>query len=265
MRAALLVAALALAPLAGCFSAPTPACAFRCGPGDACPSGYACAADGWCKRDDVDPGYVCEVTPDAAVMIDASTADAGPDAATDGGDPDALVCPAPLDPTDDGGGAARQALVLSEVNPGDYVEVYNDTASAMDLDDEAYRLVSGLEVVAIDSAGVGAGITIGAGGYAVLDWPAAFADAVDGGGEVMLYLDATVSDDDKIMDFVCWGTAQADSRKADAEAGGKWTAAAACADALADGAIHREIGTTGLSADDYDVDDAPSPVTCDQP
>lgn len=81
----------------GCFDPPKPACAFLCGTDSSCPSGYTCAGDGWCKRDDVAPSFVCEPgTVDAAVadapatdaaevdaaevdaaMVDAGTTDAG--------------------------------------------------------------------------------------------------------------------------------------------------------------------------------------------
>ena len=70
----------------GCFDAPKPACAFLCGDDNACPDGYACAGDGWCKRDGVDPSFMCDdvvlppidadTTPDAIAVADASVVDA---------------------------------------------------------------------------------------------------------------------------------------------------------------------------------------------
>jgi len=80
----LLVALLALAG-GGCFDKPKPACAFLCGTDNACPAGYSCATDGWCKRDDM-PNATCDELPadasvaDAAAEADATPADGGPDA-----------------------------------------------------------------------------------------------------------------------------------------------------------------------------------------
>jgi hypothetical protein len=89
----LLRAALIAALLASCYDTPRPECAFLCGEGSACPDGYECASDGWCKRSDVDPSFVCEVDDgdDDAAVNDAATGD-GPtgDAPTgDGGATDA--------------------------------------------------------------------------------------------------------------------------------------------------------------------------------
>ncbi|WP_428268073.1 hypothetical protein [Haliangium sp.] len=75
-----LAMAAALCLLAGgCFDAPTPACNFLCGADQACPDGYRCATDGWCKRTDIADDYVCDdtVTPDAAPP-DAAPPDAAP-------------------------------------------------------------------------------------------------------------------------------------------------------------------------------------------
>jgi hypothetical protein len=78
----------------GCFDRPKPECAFLCGADNACPDGYSCAADNWCKRTDVSPTFDCTggvvdanttdapPTPDAPITPDAAPADAatGPDA-----------------------------------------------------------------------------------------------------------------------------------------------------------------------------------------
>ena len=52
-RTSLLLATLSLAAVAltsGCYDTPKPTCAFLCGDDGACPDGYSCAGDGWCKR-----------------------------------------------------------------------------------------------------------------------------------------------------------------------------------------------------------------------
>jgi hypothetical protein len=92
-------------------------------------------------------------------------------------------------------------------------------------------------------------------------WPAAFTDAADAGGEVVLYLDATPAPAD-MMSFVCWGTPTNAQLKTDAEGNGKWTAAGLCPLALVLGAIHRLPTTDGLDAADFDIATAPSPETC---
>ena len=50
LRLALLLAACA--GTTGCFSPRQPGCAFSCVDDVVCPSGYSCAADGLCHRDD---------------------------------------------------------------------------------------------------------------------------------------------------------------------------------------------------------------------
>lgn len=73
--------------VAGCYETPQPVCAFLCGTGDACPDGYDCAPDGFCKRNDVDPNMQC---PGVDIAIDASDVDApAADADTTDADPGA--------------------------------------------------------------------------------------------------------------------------------------------------------------------------------
>jgi hypothetical protein len=76
-RAILLTVGL-VALAGGCFEAPQPPCAFLCGEGNVCPDGYACAPDGWCKRDDVAPNFSCGAAPSDAAVIDAVSIDATP-------------------------------------------------------------------------------------------------------------------------------------------------------------------------------------------
>jgi hypothetical protein len=201
--------------------------------------------------------------PDAIVVADASPppdADLTPDASP----PDAFVCSADLAPADDGSGAARQALMMSELNPGDYIEFYNNTAAPMDLDSSPYWLCSPFNYCAVSS--LGAGVTVPAGGYATVPWPTGgspcFSTFLDGnaGGEVLLYLNSTFSIDANIMDFVCWGVNPHGSRKTQAEATGKWVGA--CAGVLTNGSIHRNIGTDGINAADYSTTAPPSPMNC---
>jgi len=66
------------AAIAACYEVPRPDCGFVCGPGGACPDGYACASDHTCHRNGTPDSLVCG-HPDAAVP-DAPT-DTAPDMA----------------------------------------------------------------------------------------------------------------------------------------------------------------------------------------
>jgi len=268
-----LVGVLAAVLLAACYETPKPPCMFLCGTDGACPSGYVCVAeDNRCHRDDEGGPAVCPddlpQEDDASVLdgpvIDASLIDAMIDAEPidamliDAEPIDALVCPPDLNPAADGSTGAPQTMVISEINPGQYIELYNNTGAAIDLDNVAFQFCSPFDYAAV--ATVGAGITVPAGSYAVLPWPTGFTD-VDAGGEVILYADSQFSVDASIMDFVCWGTNPHSSRKTQAEAVGKWTGACV-AGSLTMGALHRIVGTDGVDAADYSAVLPPSPVTC---
>ena len=270
-----LVGVLAVMLLAACYETPKPPCMFLCGEGGACPSGYVCdTTDNRCHRDDEggpaacpddlpqdDDAAVSDGAPIDGAPIDAMLLDAEPiDAMLLDAEPiDALVCPPALNPASDGGAAALQNVVMSEINPGQYIELYNNTASDIDLDNVAFWLCSRPDYAAL--ATVGAGVTVPAGGYATVPWPTGFTD-VDTGGEVMLYADSDFDNNASIMDFVCWGTNPHLSRKGQAEMAGKWAASGACAGALTMGAIHQLPGTDGVDAADYSTALPPSPVTC---
>jgi hypothetical protein len=256
--------------LAACYETPKPPCMFLCGTGGACPDGYVCVdEDNRCHRDD--PGGPAACTDDLPVdedastidgaLIDSSPIDAEPiDAMLIDAEPvDAFVCPPDLAPAADGSTGAPQTLVISEINPGDYIELYNNTGSPVDLDNVAFQLCSPFQYSAL--ATVGAGVTVPAGGYATVTWPSNFVDT-DTDGEVILYADSQFAVDASIMDFVCWGANPRGSRKSQAEAVGKWTTAGACAGALTMGALHRLAATDGIDAADYSTSAAPSPANC---
>ena len=99
MPIALLVA-LTGAIVEACYEVPTPSCGFLCGPNDACPDSYTCAADHYCHRVGAPATLVCG-TPDAG-MVDAipdAPVDAIPDAPLDAM-PDAPVDAVPDAPVD---------------------------------------------------------------------------------------------------------------------------------------------------------------------
>ncbi len=57
----------------GCFSEPTPNCAFTCIATSECPGGYFCASDNFCKRDGVDDAFSCGVSSADAASDDTPT------------------------------------------------------------------------------------------------------------------------------------------------------------------------------------------------
>lgn len=175
---------------------------------------------------------------------------------------DVCGCPPPLAVLDDPG-ATAQTLVLSEIDPGPggYVELYNNSASPIALGSSPASLCSPFRYASI--ASLGAGITIPAFGYALIPWPADFADT-DAGGELQIYATGAFGVPEDVVDFVCWGTNPHGSRIAEAFTAGKWSAssAASCAPALTGGAIHRRIATDGVDAADYDTVTRRTPAAC---
>jgi hypothetical protein len=164
-------------------------------------------------------------------------------------------CDPDLDPIDDGSGAfgavGLPSVVISEINPGNYIELFNTTAAPFNT--TGYWFCSPFNYVQVGA------VVIPAGGYATFTWPVIFNDS-DAGGEIQLYKSSLFATSTEILDFVCWGVNPHPSRQAQAVAVGKWTGG--CAPALVDGAIHRSVGTAGKSAADYDVTAAPSPSNC---
>ncbi|HTM22231.1 MAG TPA: hypothetical protein VL172_17045 [Kofleriaceae bacterium] len=193
---------------------------------------------------------------DAGVDADPNQADASP--------PDAFVCSDDLAPASDGSTAALRALVISEVNPGDYIELYNNTASAIALGSNNYQFCNPFNYC--DLSSLAAGVTVPAHGYATVPWPSAgsgcfanFSGVTDAGGEFILYVTGATHSATDIMDYVCWGT-NSSFRKSQAEGVGKWSGA--CAGAITGGSLHRIIGSTGVTAASYNLSDPPTPMNC---
>lgn len=164
-------------------------------------------------------------------------------------------CP-DLAPLDDGSGAfgavGLPPLVISEVNPGDYVELFNTTGSDIVLPNIFWLCSS---FVYAQVAG-----TVPAHGYATVPWPASFTSAVESNGEMMLYKSSLFGTSTDILDYVIWGN-PALSRRTQAVAVGKWVGGTNVA-AMTAGAIHRKIGVKGNGPADYDNTSAPSPLNC---
>jgi hypothetical protein len=168
----------------------------------------------------------------------------------------------PLDVLDDGTGSngtiSLPALVMSEISPGNYIELFNTTGTAITLAGAPYWLCSPFAYVSL--ATLAPSVTVPANGYATVTWPAGFTDT-NAGGEVILYASASFNLSTEILDFVCWGTNPHGSRKTQAESVGKWSVG--CALALTSGAIHRRASTTGTTLGDYDTVAGQDPENCD--
>lgn len=261
----LFAASIVAVAVGACYETPKPACQFLCGDGDLCPTDYACGDDQRCHRVEAngdlatctdDLPEIPDASIDAEVINDGMLIDAEPIDATP---PDATPMCAAFTVTSDGS-ATGQALVITEVNPGDYIELYNNTAGALDLSASAI-------VVHSPPAGSLAlsttGITIPSGGFRTIAWPGAFTDT-DAGGEILLYTDgADFTMGNKIIDFVPWGAAPGTSRQALAEANDKWDDTGNRPGVLTMSAIHRVTATAGVLVADYSVSTAASPINCD--
>ena len=188
--------------------------------------------------------------------------DSTPDApALDAPPPDAaVVCAERLDPVDDGsgvmGGGPMPVIVISEVKPQDYVEVYNSTDQPVDLTTLGWIWCSVPGYRSLASAAV----TVPAFSYQRLAYPTGSSDEAN--GEMALYLNSSYTTSTSVVDFVCWGNGNSPStRKGPAEGALKWTGA--CAPSIpTGGSLHRKIGVGGTSAADYDVTLEPSGQSC---
>jgi hypothetical protein len=171
------------------------------------------------------------------------------------------ACSPSLNPLDDGsganGGVGLPDLVMSEISPGNYIELFNTTGAAITLGASAHWLCSPFAYAKLSV--IAAAVTVPAGGYATVPWPAGFTD-VNAGGEVMLYASAAFSTNSEILDFMCWGINPHGTRKSQAEAIGKWTGG--CNAALSNAAIHRNLSTVGTTSADYDSVQGQTPMNC---
>jgi hypothetical protein len=172
--------------------------------------------------------------------------------------PDTSGCGPALAPTDDGTGLGIE-LVISEIVPGQQIELFNTTGADLALAGSSFQLCgrpwyAGLSTLAPD-------VVVPAGGYALVPWPADFTDTA-AGGEIALYRDLSFTMPASVVDFVCWGTNPHESRADIAIAAGKWTQGEPCPGAITGGAIHRRPMTAGTHTADYDVSSPPSPLSC---
>lgn len=170
-------------------------------------------------------------------------------------------CAAPLNPLDDGtelppGGIPD--IIISEIKPGEYIEVFNTTGGAIDLTFVAWQWC-----VPFVYQAVAVPVIVPAGGYTQLDWPAFLfpTTLTESNGEMILYKDFSFIMSTSVLDFICWGSPSPTRRLTQGAESGKWIGL--CTPSIPPGgAIHRISGTDGTSAASYDVTAPPSPMTC---
>ncbi len=182
------------------------------------------------------------------------------------------VCAQPaLGPTNDGSGLPEGGipdLVISEINPGDFIEVFNPTDADVDLAAAPFSSYQWCSAVGSSFlyAGLNPKIVIPPNSYAVLDWPANFGNSTDDVGQVALYRSGPFGTPANMLDFTCWGTGGNGGRYGVAVTAGKWGDGADCNQALpADGVLVRNVGVPGTSAADYTEGATPTPETCTIP
>lgn len=140
-------------------------------------------------------------------------------------------------------------LVISEIVPGEYVELFNVTYAELELSSAQHVLVSGDH--AVEVASLGQGQAIGRRDYLQLPWPTPITVSSES-GEMVLFRDGLTGFHDarKIDDFVVWGTEVAGSRIELAKSVNKWWGPPDGSLDIA--AIQRIPGTRGDEAHAYD-------------
>ena len=160
------------------------------------------------------------------------------------------------------GGYGDAELIISEISPGNYIELYNASGAAIDLGAGMHQLCSPFDYVAVSTLSTA---TVQPNSFQIIAWSSLFDgnSGTDANGEIILYSDGgNFSDGARIMDYVCWG-APANSRKTLAAGVGKWSGAAdACPAALGASAIHRNVASDGAAVASYDVAAVQSPNSC---
>ena len=171
------------------------------------------------------------------------------------------ACSPDLQPSNDGSGVngavGLPSLVMSEIDPGAYIELFNTTNSPIALANTNEWLCSPFVYDKLST--LAPNVTVPARGYAVIPWPAGFTDPSNSGGEMMLYSSASFGTNTDILDFICWGT-YVNTRKFQAEAVGKWQGP--CDSVLSSGVIQRNVSSAGITAAHYNTALPPTPMNC---
>lgn len=168
-----------------------------------------------------------------------------------GGDTGGMACE-DLAPTE-----SPDYIVISQIHIGESIQFYNPTDAAVNLGELGGNLCNRPSYPTLGD--LGGGVTIEAGGYGMIDWPAGF-PARDGSGEVGLYTGGPfggASGEANIRSYVCWsddGSVMGSNRLSTAEAAGLWTGD--CVAIPASGILRRTVGTDGASAGAWEAADA---------
>ncbi|MFW6067560.1 MAG: hypothetical protein ACOC97_04420 [Myxococcota bacterium] len=190
----------------------------------------------------------------------------GSDAGADAGSGGDAGGPSPDGAADDGAVACPDLMpagdatfpIISEVRPGEYVEVFNPT-------DATFTFASGDQVCQFPSYTAMSGLTdrtdVAAGGYVVLDWPAGWSTA---DAELALYTDIVTpatdfADASKIRDYVCWG-GHSGGRMDVAASAGIWSGDCVASPG-GEESLHRIAETDGTGAASYEAG-PPSMLEC---
>ena len=172
---------------------------------------------------------------------------------------DGPCCAVPLDPIDDGtdlppGGIPQ--VIISEIKPGEYIELYNTTDSDIDLTAIPWLFCAPFQYVPVATPA-----SVPAGGFMRMDWPITLTNPTEPDGELILYKNSLFTSANSVLDFVCWGSPSPSRRLTEGADSGKWSGD--CAQSIPPGgAIHRKVGTDGTSAASYNVTAPPSPMSC---
>ena len=172
---------------------------------------------------------------------------------------DGPCCAGPLAPIDDGTGlppGGISPIIISEIKPGEYIEIYNTTDTDIDL-----TAIPGWFCAPFQYVPVATPASVPAGGFMRMDWPITLTNPTEPNGELILYKDFFFTSATSVLDFVCWGSPSPSRRLTQGASSGKWSGL--CAASIPQGgAIHRRVGTDGTSLDSYDVTAPPSPMSC---
>jgi hypothetical protein len=188
--------------------------------------------------------------------------DADPDAPDAVPLPDAEPLPACAEDlgTQDDGSSANETnpnIVISEVDPGEFIELYNAGSGTVMLSATGYRWCNNRNY----STGFTAhNFTIPAGGRRVIEWPGG--NGSETNGDVSIYANGSFTIGSSILDYVCWGNAGSPNRNSEANLVGKWSGN--CADSIpAGGSLVRRANREGIQASDYETQNTPDPEDCD--
>ncbi len=188
---------------------------------------------------------------DSAVQADGPTADAPP----------VTACANDLGTVADGSSATENDsnIVISEIDPGEFIEVYNASDATVQLGATGYAWCNNRSYPTF----AGLTIEIPAGGRRTIPWPGG--TGVEAGGDVSIYSQPVFNGGQlNILDYVCWGdpTLGGVTRRLDAEGVDKWVGD--CAQTIpAGGSLQRLPNVDGTDAADYAALNPPAPENCD--